>query len=107
MDQLRAGDILVLRYMNSHGYQTGGHVVIVMDKPIRDTDVFFLRVADSARSRHSQDTRQRHESGIGIGTMLLKINPKTGQPAAFAWGVGSYWNKNVTFAMARPMTSLT
>ncbi|MDR3477402.1 MAG: hypothetical protein P4M14_05155 [Gammaproteobacteria bacterium] len=103
VDQLRAGDILVFRYKNRLGNQTGGHVVVVMDKPIRDTNVFFLRVADSAPSRHSQDTRQRHESGIGIGTMLLKVNPKTGQPSAFAWGVGGYWNKNVNFAMARPL----
>jgi cell wall-associated NlpC family hydrolase len=103
VDQLRAGDILVFRYTNHMGNQTGGHVVVVMDKPIRDTNVFFLRVADSAHSRHSQDTRQRHESGIGIGTMLLKVNPKTGQPSAVAWGVGGYWNKNVNFAMARPL----
>ncbi len=105
VDQLRPGDILVFRYKNSRGSETGGHVMVVMDKPIRDSDVFFVRVADSAPSRHSQDTRQRNEAGIGIGTLLLKINPHTGRPAAYAWGLGGLWNRNVNFAMARPLDS--
>ena len=103
VEQLRAGDILVFRYKNSRGSETGGHVMVVMDKPVRDTDVFFVRVADSAPSRHSQDTRHRNEAGIGIGTLVLKVNPRTGRPAAYAWGLGGLWNKNVNFAMARPL----
>lgn len=100
---LRSGDVLVFRYKNSRGAETGGHVMVVMDKPERASDVYFVRVADSAHSRHSKDTRGANESGIGIGTLLLKANPKTGKPSAFAWGINSYWNKNVKFAMARPM----
>ncbi|HSW68922.1 MAG TPA: hypothetical protein VLI69_02020 [Gammaproteobacteria bacterium] len=103
IEQLQPGDILVFRYKNSRGAETGGHVMVVMDKPERASDVYFVQVADSARSRHSKDTRQMNESGIGIGTLLLKANPKTGQPSAFAWGINSYWNKNVKFAMARPV----
>jgi cell wall-associated NlpC family hydrolase len=103
VDELRPGDILVFRYKNSRGRETGGHVMVVMDKPLRDTNVYYVRVADSAPSRHSQDTRQRNEAGIGIGTLLLKVNPQTGRPAAYAWGVGSYWNNNVKVAMARPL----
>lgn len=103
VEQLRAGDILVFRYKNSHGNETGGHVMMVMDTPTNDSNVFFVRVADSAPSRHSQDTRQIHEGGIGIGTLLLKVNPMTGKPSAYAWGLGGFWNKNVNFAMARPL----
>jgi len=103
VDQLQPGDILVFRYKNLHGSETGGHVMVVMDKPERASDVFFVRVADSAPSRHSQDTRHLYESGIGIGTLLLKANPLTGKPSAYAWGINGYWNKNVKFAMARPM----
>jgi hypothetical protein len=103
VEQLRPGDILVFRYKNSRGSETGGHVMVVMDKPTQDSDVFFVRVADSAPSRHSQDTRQRNEAGIGIGTLVLKVNPRTGRPAAYAWGLGGLWNKNVNFAMARPI----
>ncbi len=103
VDQLRPGDILVIRYKNSRGIQTGGHVMVVMNQPEKDTDVFYVRVADSAPTRHSDDTREYNTSGIGIGTLLLKANTRTGQPIAYAWGIGGYWNKNASFAMARPV----
>jgi hypothetical protein len=104
VEQLQPGDILVFRYKRSFRRVTSGHVMVVMDKPIRDDDRFLVRVADSAPIGHSQDTRPRRVSGIGIGTLLLKANPKTGQPSAYAWKVGSRWNKNVNIAMARPVT---
>lgn len=102
VDQLRPGDVLVFRYKNPRGHQTGGHVMLVMDKPLRDIDTYLVRVADSAPNGHSEDTRLRHVSGIGIGTLLLKVNPQTGQPTAYAWRFGSHWKNNVYFAMARP-----
>lgn len=94
--RLQAGDILVFR----NGW--GGHVMVVMDKPVRRNDVLMLRVADSASSGHSQDTRPAHTSGIGIGTMLLKVDGATNRPAAYAWRVGAPW-ENVRFAMGRPL----
>jgi hypothetical protein len=103
VEDLHPGDILVFRNKHYHGLYAGGHVMVVMETPTRSTDFFFVRVADSAPTRHSQDTRQAHKSGIGIGTLLLKVNPLTGHPNAYAWGLGGYWNKNVNFAMARPL----
>lgn len=102
VEDLEAGDILVFRYKGI-GMRRGGHVMVVMDKPIRDDDIFLVRVADSAPSGHSSDTRQGRVSGIGIGTLMLKANPKTGEPFAYAWKIGARWEKNVNFAMARPM----
>lgn len=103
IENLRPGDIIVFRYKKRRHGITRGHVMVVMDKPIRAADSFLVRVADSAPTGHSQDTRPAHSSGIGIGTLLLKANPKTGQPAAYAWRTGSLWKRNVTFAMARPV----
>ncbi|HVV68212.1 MAG TPA: hypothetical protein VHE99_04130 [Gammaproteobacteria bacterium] len=96
---VQPGDILVFRSMGG-----GGHVMVVMGKPIpvRDSDVFSVRVADSARSGHSLDTRPPHASGIGIGTMLLKVDPRTEQLAAYSWKMGAPWKSNVNFAIARP-----
>jgi cell wall-associated NlpC family hydrolase len=102
-DELEAGDILVFRYKNSLGHETGGHVMIVMNKPIRDDDVFLVRVTDSAGGAHSNDTRKARTSGIGIGTLLLKVDPRTEHPYAFAWRIGSRWKQNVNIAMARPV----
>lgn len=105
VERLEPGDILVFRKKNSMGHQTGsGHVMVVMNKPIFDEDAYLVRVADSAPSGHSEDTRMPHKSGIGIGTILIKVNPQTGRPSAYAWKVGSRWKQNVTFAMARPVT---
>lgn len=99
--ELQPGDILVFRYKKSS--HRGGHVMVVMNKPKRDARGFLVQVADSAPSGHSQDTRPPHTSGIGIGTLWLKANPKTGIPAAYAWKRDSFWQKNVSFAMARPV----
>lgn len=102
VSSLLPGDILVFRKKNKYG-EIGGHVMIVMEKPVREKDVFWLRIADSAPFRHSLDTRMARVSGIGIGTFLVKVNPKTFQPAAYAWTASSRWKQNVIFAMARPV----
>lgn len=101
--QLQPGDILVFRKKKYAGTDRTGHIMIVMDKPVQRNNMFMLRIADSAPYRHSHDTRQRKNSGIGIGTMVVKVNPHTYQPAAYAWTVGSHWKQNVVFAMARPL----
>jgi hypothetical protein len=103
VENLEAGDILVFRYKNGLHHQAGGHVMVVMDKPIQDEDGFLVKVADSARVGHSEDTRGRHVSGIGIGTLVLKTHPDTGRPFAYAWRIGARWNSNVNIAMARPI----
>jgi hypothetical protein len=103
IEKLRPGDILVFRYKNRHGEMTGGHVMFVMEKPVRDQDAYLVSVADSAPVGHSDDTRSPHVSGIGIGTILLKVNPKTGEPSAYAWNLNAHWVHNVNFAMARPI----
>ena len=103
VEKLEAGDILVFRYKKSlRSASRGGHVMVVMDKPIYDTEAYLVRVADSAPSGHSEDTRPGRVSGIGIGTLVLKANPVTGQPSAYAWKIGARWNSNVNIAMARP-----
>ncbi len=99
---LRPGDVLVFRYLNHKKKATGGHVMIVMNTPQSSANTFLVRVADSAAAGHSQDTRELHESGIGVGTLLLKVNPKTGRPSAYAWKLGAPLKSNVTIAMARP-----
>lgn len=104
VDDLLPGDVLVFRY--KHGvHVTGGHVMIVMDKPIGDDNIYLVRVADSAPSGHSHDTRQPNTSGIGIGTLLLKTDPISGRPSAYAWKVGAPFKSNVRIAMGRPVYS--
>ncbi len=103
VEDLQAGDILVFRNKSAVGVDAG-HVMVVMDKPVSSNSYTYLvRIADSAPTRHSYDTRSRRVSGIGIGTLVLRVDPMTGQPKAYAWQVGALWKKNVKFAMARPV----
>ena len=100
--ELRPGDIIVFRYKKHKHAQTRGHIMVVMEKPIQKSNSYKILVSDAAPIRHSDDTRSKYKSGIGVGTVLIKENPQTGQPAAYAWQMGSRWRKNVQFAMARP-----
>lgn len=102
IENLRPGDVLVFRNTSTSGYERGGHVMIVMDKPKKDAGIYEVRVSDAAPSGHSKDTRLPHTSGIGIGTLMLKANPDTSQPSAYAWKLGAQWKHNVAIAMARP-----
>lgn len=103
VESLRPGDVIVFRYQKVKSKEIAGHVMIVMEQPKRKGNVFLIRIADSAPSAHSKDTRLPATSGIGIGTMLLKIDPNTHLPYAYAWKIGSQFKKNVNIAMARPI----
>lgn len=102
---LKPGDIIVYRYKR-FGFRSSGHMMIVVAPPRSDTiksDIYYVRVSDSAKSGHTNDTRARFHSGIGAGVLLLKVN-KHGTPSAFAWKVGAPWDNRVNFAMARPIS---
>lgn len=101
---LKPGAILVFRYSDEND-APGGHVMVVMDKPVPtyDGNAFAVRVSDSASSRHSNDTRSPHTSGIGIGTLMLKVDPHSGEPNAYAWTLNSGW-KSIEAAMAEPVS---
>ncbi len=105
VSQLHPGDILVFCKKNIARARAAGHVMVIMSKPIPCAEGgFSVQVADSAPFAHSQDTRSaQHGGGIGIGTLMLKADPQTGKPAAYAWKEGSAWNSSVKFAMARPI----
>jgi len=104
--RLKPGAILVFRYHGRSRFGAGGHVMVVMSQPIpveNHDDTFLVRVSDSANSGHSDDTRAQHTSGVGIGTLLLKVNPFTREPNAYAWKL-SGWLEHVDVAMAQPVT---
>ncbi len=100
--ELQPGDVLVFRYKSSSGETEGGHVMVVMNKPVLNNDALIVQVSDSAFSGHSDDTRLAHNSGVGIGTLLLKVNTYNGQPSAYAWEFNSPWKNRVNIVMARP-----
>ncbi len=100
VSQLEAGDIMVFRYTHR---RAGGHVMLVMGKPVPvSPNVFWVNVADSAASGHSDDTRPAHTSGVGIGKLLLQVDPDTQKINSYAWKAGANWKHNISFVMASP-----
>lgn len=99
VSSLRPGDLLVWRRDDGTG-----HGMIVVSMPQRDTrwsNVYRLRVSDSAKSGHSSDNRGSTGSGVGAGYILLEYSTSSGRPTAYAWTTAGVWHA-VSFAMARP-----
>jgi hypothetical protein len=102
---LRPGDILVWKYDAVQASGSTGHAMVVVDVPKKDSrwsNVYKVRIADSAKSGHSTDNRGSSGSGVGAGYILLKVSTSSGRPYAYAWNTNGVWHDDVTIAMARP-----
>ncbi len=67
--------------------QNTGHVAIVVQRPqpLGPSDTAYLvRVADSSRLIHENDSR-RGRGGFGYGTILIETDSKTGAPTGFSF----------------------
>jgi hypothetical protein len=79
-----------------------GHVGIVLAKPAKLAHVanaYVVRVLDSTRWRHQDDTRGADETGFGIGTILF-VTDDDGHPIGYGWhGSNSkgYYETDVVF----------
>lgn len=102
---LRPGDVLVWKYTTEQASGSTGHAMIVVDTPVRDgrwSNVYRVRVADSAKSGHGTDNRGSSGSGVGAGYILLRYSSTSGRPYAYAWNTNGVWHSDVGFALARP-----
>jgi hypothetical protein len=82
-----------------------GHVAFVLLPPVLAPgyeNAYLVRIADSSRLLHDDDTRLGR-SGFGFGTILLVTEPETGVPTAYGW-VGLRWRAfETTIALGRPL----
>jgi hypothetical protein len=82
-----------------------GHVVFVLLPPVLVPgyeNAYLVRIADSTRLLHDDDTRVGR-TGFGFGTILLVSDPETGAPTAYGW-VGLRWRAFETaIALGRPL----
>jgi hypothetical protein len=82
-----------------------GHVVFVLLPPVLAPgyeNAYLVRIADSTRLLHDDDTRVGR-TGFGFGTILLVSDPETGAPTAYGW-VGLRWRAFETaIALGRPL----
>jgi hypothetical protein len=79
------GDFIVWRRNPTPLKRNTGHIVIVMEKPVKEKDGGIrVVVLDSSRSRHARDTRQKGDSGVGVGIMWFRVD-ESGVPIAIHW----------------------
>lgn len=81
-----------------------GHVAFIVLPPVAVpgySNAHLVRIADSSRLLHDEDTRGDRD-GFGFGTILLVSDPEGGQPVAYGWA-GLRWRAFETkIAIGRP-----
>ncbi len=79
------GDLIVWRRNPKPPTGNTGHIVVVMEKPVKEKDGGMrVVVFDSSRRRHARDTRQKGDSGVGEGIMWFRVD-ESGAPVAIHW----------------------
>ena len=101
---LQPGDIIAWRHRPgtpTKDPRSTGHVAFVVGRPVPDGGgLWRVRVSDSARSGHSDDTR-RGASGVGAGTILVGTTP-SGEARAVAWSLRGRFETPEAIALGRP-----
>lgn len=81
-----------------------GHVAIVVLPPVPVPgygDAYLVRIADSTRLMHDDDTRVGR-TGFGFGTILLVADPESGAPVAYGWAALRWRAFATDISLGRP-----
>lgn len=83
----QAGDVLAWQRPPWFPSHNTGHVAFVMEAPRPSPHGMLVRITDSTRLAHGDDTREtdRGASGFGQGTLLVAVNPLTGVGTGYGW----------------------
>jgi hypothetical protein len=105
VEELAPGDLIAWVKPVEIESPNTGHVVFVLLPPVLAPgyeNAYLVRIADSTRLLHDDDTRVGR-TGFGFGTILLVSDPETGAPTAYGW-VGLRWRAFETaIALGRPL----
>lgn len=83
---LEEGDIIAWKYDPSLQKKDTGHVVIVQQKPLlEEGNLYRIRVIDSSKGKHANDTRAKEKDGIGSGDMWFRVDESD-------YPIGLYWS---------------
>lgn len=102
----KPGDIIAWRKDPMPPKGNTGHVVVLMEMPIKARNgVVRVTVMDASKSGHGCDTRKKGESGVGLGTMWFRIDDD-GAPTALHWSSLKRKPKKYPIAIGRAVTVL-
>lgn len=97
------GDLLAWQREKIGKGSITGHVLMIASKPQRDPDGRFrVRVIDSTRSLHFEDTRGKDGTGVGAGIMWFAVDDK-GRPVRYYRDDSPKPGKTPLIAIGRPM----
>lgn len=87
---LKPGDVIAYRYATTSSEGTTGHTMMVKEYPTTGRyRELLVKVVDSARSGHANDTRGTRWSGPGTGTIGIKTD-------SVGTAIGYYWSGGVS-----------
>lgn len=90
------GDLVVYKYSSTSSTGTTGHVMMVTGSPTAGrSGELLVKVVDSARSGHANDTRGTTYSGPGTGTIGIKYD-SNGYAVGYYWSGGKSTTLNTT-----------
>ena len=84
---VRPGDIFAWKRPKEWGKGVTGHVGFVVSQPQPVAEVenaYVVRIVDSTRYPHENDTRSPEGTGFGFGTVLF-VTDDAGKPTAYGW----------------------
>jgi hypothetical protein len=80
--EAQPGDIIAWE-LSAPARSDTGHVAIVAEAPVQVApDLFTVTVYDSSRIPHDNDSRPEGTSGLGKGTITIRVNQQ-GEPIEF------------------------
>lgn len=82
-----------------------GHVAFIVLPPVLAPgydNAYLVRIADSTRLLHDDDTRAGR-TGFGLGTILLVADPETDAPIAYGWAALRWRTFETSIALGRPL----
>jgi hypothetical protein len=98
----KPGDILAWRKVTIPEKGTTGHVVVLDSLPTPVApDLFKIVVIDSTSQPHEDDTRKSDETGVGRGTVYIKVDAE-GRPISFGSHPPQATASNLPIAIGRP-----
>lgn len=102
--ELQAGDVVAWIKPEEIRSPNTGHVAFVLLPPRRlegYSNAYLLRIADSSRLLHDEDTRTDRD-GFGFGTILLVTDLVSGEPTAYGWAADKWRAFETAIALGRP-----
>jgi hypothetical protein len=101
---LRPGDVVAWLKPAEIDSPNTGHVAFVLLPPVLAPgydNAYLVRIADSTRLLHDDDTRFGR-NGFGFGTILLVSDPESGAPVAYGWAALRWRAFETAIALGRP-----